>query len=452
MFDQLWAAYPEMLMAIAIVSVVCTIITWRLFLRQSGYRWIFTLGWAGILGLVVALLYMDLNNLQSAPPDLPSSTVDPSRRQQESMVDAAQDLRRLTNETKPNGDFAVEYSPEKGVQPIPKKASMVDAYVLVSQPVQTRHLDWRASPHSVIGTGAGIKVYEYLKSKNPVSWNTGFDPLMTHLFCTMVATGKRSKGETFTGNIAFWIDRNGQVLEGSVPYWAAVNFDSMAVWLNAWLETPSYPHIARWCSEALKADSINCDVAVPGYASAHDDSIENSWDPSGLNNFGKSLNEALLSGSPLPNEFFPAQTAAMNGADTKSPFKGGGIKRRVAGLLWGTMLDDPRVFAGNETLALQCAAFLAYNPGFRLRALPQDSRMEADENRAYISGVANHAPKLAGFTEIVAGFGSQDPSLQFRQHWVNYSIKALPLNGDYNLLSDGQIAAEKAQRNLQNTK
>lgn len=408
----------------------------------------------GMAALGIARQY----NIRPRSSDLSPSEVDPSPPQQEGMVESARKVRQMTNKTETDNNGNVKFVTEhtaKGWQPVAANSSMKDLTTILSGSLKTRNAEWQKDPESVIGKGAGAKLYERKRAEFPLLFKSGLEPLLTMRFGWVLIQGKRAPYQklikeepTFLCYIN--VDKPDQlpakVALDPLPYEKAVKFDSFMVWLTAYCGAPMHPHVARWCKAGLEAEGKGFFASPIGFEQRYlDRSYETAWNPENLSTLGKRIDEALLATGELPASVFGNGAKAFMTGLEGTPFKGRGMSHNIAALIWGEDLDGH--FKGNHIRALRCAAFLALNPRARLTDYPKKVYdEEASANRLYASRVVNHWHCLSGYEPLAEGFGESDPSLQWLQHQTGYAQQAAPPNGDYKLLSESQLAEEERRR------
>lgn len=450
---------PVLWAALGAAFLIATIIAFKLAARaKTRLRSIFT-----VLGMVGGVIVIGggfamhrLKEIRPRPLEGSQSRADPPGVVQEGLVESAAAVRRITNKTEqtPEGGwkYVTDWSPEKGFQLVAENCDLKDLVGALGYPLRVMDVEYAQNPQQ------GGELLERVRKSAPEISLSGKHPLMQTRFRHILAIGKREGISGLSEEepvFLVWVNDDGpdtvpaRVKKLKIPYQTAVNFDCMMVWYSNYFGVPLYPHVVRWCKQALEAEGKGFFASPPGFEKRYQNpNFEREGKPENLSLLGLRIDEALCSSGRLPQEIFGMYSDVLEKGRQGTPYQGRGFAHNVAAVLWGEELQS--TFNGDHVLALRVAAFLALNTRARLKDDPkEDYQQEAHANRRYCANVANHWMKLEGFQPFPKAFGEEDPSfgmLKFLQH---YAIEALPLNGNYKLKTGAEMDKEgRARRYL----
>lgn len=421
-----------------------------------------------LLGFIVgASLFLEETPRES---ETPLAETDPVPVVQEGIVEGMNRLadatRVETHDKRGNKRYEMEWSPRLGYQPVAEICDMGICAEAMTYSVQVLNAAWQDNPEAVRGNGTVAAAYNHV-SKNLVTLSTGFEPFMAARLAKVIAGNhEMMPGNGSEAPILVWIntsskDEDPQTgAEWSVPYKAAIHFDSVCAWLTAYFGVSAYPHVARLNADFLDGEGLGWRARVPANPGFYaDNDMIQSWDPSGLPESMQQILTAIRETGELPKELFWERSEILIKGCEGTLFKGKGFGHNLGVLLWGPYFES--YFVGDTIKAARAAAFLAANPKARFQQVPSfddggETKVFRDANRRYVTFVANWWYKLPGFRPFEMGWvkigsktkGIEDPSMGFLQFLCQYTTEVLPPNGKIPTNADSELKEISRWRNL----
>lgn len=462
---NMFAHNPEYWGGVIFLALALTFVTWYLTQKME-VKWARMLALIGsfvtccLLGLLVGIeMYLTNAPRESSTP---LAETDPLPVVQEAMLKGMNELANETRERTINPktgkkSYGMEWVPGEGYQPVAEIGDMGVCVEAMTYSVQILNAVWQQDPESVKGTGKVRRAYDIMSS-NLVALRTGLEPFMAARFEQVVTSNRDDLPGRDREKILVWLNTSAsnakeqECEQGSVPYKAAVHFDSFCAWLTPYFEISAYPHIARLCADFLEGEGHGWQAWVPGNATAFaDGDLIQKWDPSGLPEYMPEILAAIRETGELPKDLFWERSRILIDGCEGTPFRGQGFGHNLGVLLWGPYFES--YFGGDPIKAARAAAFLAANPKARFNRVPNledesDAKILRDWNRKYVTSVANWWWKLWKFRTHALGYEEEDPSMGFLQFLQEYTSMVLPSSGQFQTWTASEFVSEVRRRRL----